>query len=201
MDKFLHSRLFRCLVCLVLVCCILINCSPIRAKATAIVGPVAVITGIGFLAWMMAMSAGVLIEPTVDAVNAMGKSLQNSIDIWIEDTAEDISQATESWRESCSDIEDWLAAHPNYKPIYTDPDLGPDPDWGIDFTDGAIALGSSLMLGFAKWVGECIASGKLGEVEEEVEVEIPKGYASYSGNILPVLPDNNYPYIACYSKV
>ena len=36
MDKFLHSRFFRFLVCFVLVCAILINCSPIRAEATGI---------------------------------------------------------------------------------------------------------------------------------------------------------------------
>ena len=51
MLKFLHSPLFRCLICAILIGCILVNCSPLRADAfaggaavTAIVGAAAAVT-------------------------------------------------------------------------------------------------------------------------------------------------------------
>lgn len=51
MRKFLFSPFFRCLICLILISCILVNCSPIRADAfatgaavTAIVGSAAAVT-------------------------------------------------------------------------------------------------------------------------------------------------------------
>lgn len=76
MDKFLHSRFFRFLVCFVLVCAILINCSPIRAKA--FVG----LSSSALIALTYLMAAGVVIVPTSIAVaNSIGKSLDDRIEV------------------------------------------------------------------------------------------------------------------------
>ena len=74
MDKFLHSRLFRFLVCLILVCCILVNVSPIRAKA------VAGLTASAVYALLYMMAAGVvIIPPSIAVANAIGKKLDEEV--------------------------------------------------------------------------------------------------------------------------
>lgn len=54
----MRSRFFRALVCLLLVCCILVNCSPIRAKASAIVAGLTVYEVLGYLTLILGITAG-----------------------------------------------------------------------------------------------------------------------------------------------
>lgn len=87
MRKFLHSPLFRCLICLILISCILVNCSPIRADAfaagaavTAIVGAAAaasVVAGVMVALGVMPDSTNTgafntVVNECVDALTASG---------------------------------------------------------------------------------------------------------------------------------
>ena len=64
-------RFFKRLVCFVLICCILINCSPIKAEAVA----VETALGIGLVAILIAASAGVAFHPnTADQVVALART-------------------------------------------------------------------------------------------------------------------------------
>ncbi len=163
MDKLLRSRIFRFLVCFVLVCSLLINWSPLRAEATEIgIG----VTGIGVLFWFMLMFGGMVIEPTQDVLNGLDRAGQAYIDDWIEDTAEDVQKATESWKESVMDINEWMAQHPDYKPVYPDPSPQPDPDWGFHWDEnGNIVLGSMLGGALARWIADSILADGV-EVED-----------------------------------
>lgn len=86
MRKFLHSPLFRCLICLFLISCILVNCSPLRADAfgagaavTAIVGAaaaVSVVAGVMMALGVMPDSANTAAFETV--VNGCTSALTSS---------------------------------------------------------------------------------------------------------------------------
>ena len=55
MRKLVTSRLFRCILCLILVCCLLVSWSPIRARAVAVEG--AVVTGTGVVLELLPVAA------------------------------------------------------------------------------------------------------------------------------------------------
>ena len=56
MRRILHSRLLRCIVCFCLICCIFVNCSPIRAKAVV---PESILVGAGIVIGSILLGLGV----------------------------------------------------------------------------------------------------------------------------------------------
>lgn len=88
----------RVLVCLALVCCILVNASPIKAKAAATT------TGLSLLGMMIALMGGVALQPqTAEEFDAIGQSFSNSLTTWgkvnaMEEVIEVfLSQAWDDW--------------------------------------------------------------------------------------------------------
>lgn len=81
MSKLVSSRAFRLLVCLLVVCCILVNASPIRAKATAVapaaaasvvgLSPLAAVAGILVCLGVLAVGSGAFDELVRDVVDAL----------------------------------------------------------------------------------------------------------------------------------
>ena len=69
MRNFFRSPLFRCLVCLILVCCILVNVSPIRSEAFA--GAVTAVVG--------TTAAAVVVASAFQALGVMPDSNQTSV--------------------------------------------------------------------------------------------------------------------------
>ena len=79
MREFLHSPLFRCLTCIILICCILLNTSPIRSEASAIVVG-ATVSAAGVFATLFAMAMGVVfVDLTADLINGLGVSFVDHI--------------------------------------------------------------------------------------------------------------------------
>ena len=76
MRDFFRSPLFRCLVCLILVCCILVNVSPIRAKAFGGLSSAALI----YLLYAAAAGA-VIIPSSITIANAIGKKVDEEVEV------------------------------------------------------------------------------------------------------------------------
>ena len=71
MSKVLHSWLFRFLVCFLVVCCILVNLSPLKAEATAVVGSSLTLSAV--LAWLLSAALGIVsVDLTVESLNRIG---------------------------------------------------------------------------------------------------------------------------------
>lgn len=90
MSKLLHNRVFRFLICLVLVLSLLVNLSPLKAKSTSIV--VGTLTFEAVMAALYSLSIGVCVTAfTVDALNQIGQTLKKAI------TDTDDPTITEAW--------------------------------------------------------------------------------------------------------
>lgn len=192
MDKFWNSRLFRCLVCLVLVCCILVNISPLKAEASAIVAG-ATVSAAGVFATLFAMSMGVVfVDLTANLINGLGDSF-----------VDHVTKSTSTDNET-EILKVWI------EPIQVDLDSGgisqlpPDQDddtntWGA--LAGLFTLPDELKDNFLDW-GKSLIKGE-SQVEVEEEVTAPDGQMYYNGYLFPPLPPDasNYPcaYIGKYT--
>lgn len=89
MHKGTIYKLLRCLVCLILVCCILINCSPLRAKATMVGGYIAGKTAAGVLGWLFSAAMGaVFVDVTYDTLTSMGNDIHSHVGEYYKDDVE-----------------------------------------------------------------------------------------------------------------
>lgn len=78
MRKFLSSRIFRILVCLALICCFLVNSSPIKAKAVVVELTAAQLLKWGIVAMVTLMSCGVFFEiQSENQLQALGRTYYN----------------------------------------------------------------------------------------------------------------------------
>ena len=188
MDKLLRSRLFRCLVCLVLVCCILVNASPMIAEASAIVAG-ATVSAAGVFATLFAMSMGVVfVDLTANLINGLGDSF-----------VDHVTKSTSTDNET-EILKVWI------EPIQVDLDSGgisqlpPDQDddtntWGA--LAGLFTLPDELKDNFLDWGKSLIKGESQVEVEEEVTAE--EGYVYYNGTYskqLSVNPDRPYMFLS-----
>ena len=132
MSNVLHSRLFRILVCLVLVAAFLVNLSPLKAEATAVVA--GALTLEGLLAAMYSMAIGVVaVDLTVETWNKIGEDLE-----------EEIEKADPSVLEVWTDLESMYDSYI--------PGGGQDPDDELKWAEKLKhALSRGLLAAIAVW--------------------------------------------------
>lgn len=164
MSKLLHSRVFRLLVCLILVASFLVNLSPLKAEATAVVGTL--LTFEGLMAALFSMSIGVVaVDLTVETWNKIGQGL-----------GEEIANADSSVAEAWVDVE---ALYNSYGPDDDDPEDA--LEWAEKLKH---ALSRGLLAAIAGWLCSLVNMGGY-EVEGE---NVPSGKLSYNGFIYYSIP-------------
>ena len=177
MDKLLHYRFFRFLVCFVLVCAILINCSPLRAEATVI--GATVVTGTaaaGILGLLFSMAMGVVfVDITAEMVSGIGQSVIDSVtNKYANDT-----ETSNTVKEYFDDLS------------YT---FGGSGDDGTGNGDGKIHILDGIILtGLVAWVSSLIKNDGA-----EIDEEAAEGYEYFNDNSLAILPEidiDSYPYL------
>ena len=149
MSKLQYNRLFRFLVCLVLVLSFLVNLSPLKAEATAVAG--AALSFEGLMSVLYSMGIGIVAtELTVEAWNNIGNSLTKAIT----DTGD--STITEAW----IDLE---AMYDSYIP-----GGGQDPDDELEWAEKLKhALSRGLLGAIAGWLCTLVNLGGF-QVEEDI---------------------------------
>lgn len=165
MDKFFHSRFFRFLVSFVLVCAILINCSPLRAEASAI--GATVVTGTaaaGILGLLFSMAMGVVFaDITAEMVSGIGQSVIDSVtNKYANDT--ETSNTVKEYFDNLS---------------YS---FGGSGDDGTGNGDGKIhILDGVILAGLVAWVKSLIENDSV----DVGDGTAPERYMYYNGVLLP----------------
>lgn len=171
MCRLLHSKVFRVLVCLILVAAFLLNLSPLNANATAVAGTM--LSFEGLMAVLYSMGIGIVAtELTVEAWNKIGQGL-----------GQEIENADPSVLEAWVDVE---ALYNSYGP---DDD---DPEDALEWADKLKhALSRGLLAAIAGWLCSVVKMGGY-EVEGNTVLD---GYAFYNDTLLPEYVSNDgYPY-------
>lgn len=183
MRDLYRSPLFRLLVCLVLVCSLLINLSPIRAKATSVVAGLTITELLTLLTMVVAGGAGVYwtFDTFDQAVDTIGTKIHDQIVI------DDEGPGDEDALDHLVNLTD------NINGMWNGDGSGFDPNLGTKI--------ARALLGYiAAFVGASIITGGLtAEGEEETA---PEGYAYYNGVLIPIIPlHKNYTYnVLSYHK-
>lgn len=163
------KRVLRTLVCFLLICCILINWSPIRAKA--VVTEALAVTGAGVFATMFAIAMGlVAVDLTVQLINGIGDSMTQHLYQW------------GSSAEKLDEVESFLTLLPPQFDNDSDDDGG--DDGSEDPSANTFVIPTDILDGLIDWAKGLI-NGEGVEVEGEAA---PEGYAYYNGVLLPVIP-------------
>ena len=176
------KRIMQAAVCLLVVCCLLFNMSPIRADAVAVS---ASLVTLGAIATLIAGAAGIVfVTDTQEQMAAIGNSFQTFMYQW----------GTSA--EKLDEVENFLTL---YRGI--DSGLGGDDDDDSESPrDTKVKLARGILAGISAWCAS-ILMGNI-QVEEEVETA-PEGYMYYGDRLYPVLPQydtNAYPYaFICFS--
>ena len=159
MDK---KRIFRALVCFVLICALVVNISPIKAKAFAVETAMA----LGAIACIMAMYVGVVFNPQSQAqLVAIGDSFGGYI-----------SERAESLEGSLDATELF-----DYWKLATGGGDGDD----FDPNKTKIKLAKGLLALIAGWIYRAVVTGA---VEGSSGVSAPVGYTFYGEHCLPTGP-------------
>lgn len=180
MSKVLHSRLFRFLVCFLVICCILVNCSPIRAEATAIVATALTLEGL--LALLFSMALGVVaVDLTAETINRIGTDMEETI----------ITQV------DTSELQKWNNLKKYYEKINPDNNGPDDPlEWTKLLKQ---ALAGGLLTAITGWLVSLVNAG---EYEFDGD-SVPDGWAFYNGILLPSIevtfPDYTH-YVVTYDS-
>lgn len=156
------KQFIRVFVCIVLVCILVFNCSPLRAQALE---PISTALGIGVAALLLLGTAGIVFNPTSnDQIEAIGNSMQTYLYQW----------GTSA--EKVDVVDDFFVGLQFY-------DGDPDDDGGDDTPHKRqFKIGNVIKTGIAAWLIS-IASGST-KVEEEGEVA-PSGSAYFGDYLLP----------------
>ena len=157
------KQFIRVFVCIVLVCILLFNSSPLRAQALE---PISTALGIGVAALLLLGTAGIVFNPTSnDQIEAIGNSMQTYLYQW----------GTSA--EKLDDVDEFFGGLTLYE--------GSPDDDGDDDTphERQFKILNAVKTGLAAWLIS-IASGST-KVEEDVEVAA-QGYAYYNGVSLPM---------------
>lgn len=161
MDK---QRIFRALVCFVLICSLVVNISPIKAKAFA----TETVMALGAIACIMAMYVGVVFNPQSQAqLVAIGDSFGGYI-----------SERAESLEDSL-DVTELF----DYWELATGGGDGDD----FDPNRTKIKLARGLLKLIAGWIYTAVVTGAV-EGSSSVSSEAPEGYAYYNGFLFPEIP-------------
>lgn len=162
MDK---QRIFRALACFVLICALVVNISPIRAKA---VDPVT-LTGAAMIGLAACLAAGVVILPqTIELANQFGASFEQQIkDVTIVYVDKDT-------------LWDYYIRMRNK----LDNRFSSEWDPGEFHDDLEHALAAGLITAISSIMIAAVATGGF----EAPSAEAPEGYAYYNGLELPVIP-------------
>lgn len=165
MRDLYRSPLFRLLVCLVLICSLLINLSPIRAKATSVVAGLTITELLTLLTMVVAGGAGVYwtFDTFDQAVDTIGTKIHDQIVI------DDEGPGDEDALDHLVNLTD------NINGMWNGDGSGFDPNLGTK-------LARALLGYIAAFVGASIVTGGL---TDEEETEAPVGYAYYNGVLLP----------------
>ena len=173
MSKVLHSRLFRFLVCFLVICCILVNLSPLKAEATAVVGTALTLEGILALLFSMAMGV-VAVDLTAETINRIGTDMEETI----------ITQV------DTSELQKWNNLKNYYEKINPDNNGPDDPlEWTKLLKE---ALAGGLLAAITGWL--CTLVNMDGyEIDTD---SVPDGWAIYGDYLYPIFPEiDGYPYI------
>lgn len=208
MDK---KRIFRALVCFVLICVFMINTSPIRIRvgATA-VDPVSV-GAAAILMWFIGTYMGVVFNPTTANLNSLWNTIQVDVPPAIYSYYDDEEAAVAAQ-------DDWQRAMYNFDfSIYDDDDFDEPDDsdpgdsseevfdaekskWGFGFNkSNTIAIGAELGAFLVDYFANIAEQGGF---EAFTGAEAPEGYAYYNGLLLPSFecPSHSHEYYFGYSS-
>lgn len=171
-----YKRIARMLVCLVLVCALVVNISPIKAEA--IVGEaVATYVGYGIVAALVLGTAGFVISPTgQDQLENLGHAFQTSMYQW----------GTSA--EKLDEVEEFFTG----LMLYNGSTGGGDDD--DDDLDRIFKIPEAIRRGVAALTAGAILASSL--VVPDKLNEAPEGYAYYNGILAPDFPSgiDDYPY-------
>ena len=167
----MKSRIFRAVVCFLLICCLVVNMSPIKAEAVLLETYLLY----GVVASMVLMSAGVVFHAATDPqLQAMGKSFYNSMYQW----------GTEA--QKLDEVEAFfngLSIHET-----------PDDDDVTTPNDHKIELARGILAGIMAWTCSILLDREKINAGEEA----PEGYAYYNGYYLPIIEQSANPYMVCF---
>lgn len=164
MSDLQFNRVFRFLVCLLLVLSLLVNLSPLKAEATAVVA--GALTFEGLMAALFSMSIGIVaVDLTVQTWNKIG-----------EDLGEEIANADPSIAEAWVDVE---ALYNSYGPDDDDPEDA--LEWAEKLKH---ALSRGLLGAIAGWLCTLVNMGGY-EVESD---SLSDGWFYYGNTFLPQIP-------------
>lgn len=154
----MKNKWFRLLVCLVVAVALIVNISPMRAKAVA-----GTLTGSAIMYWLYALAAGVVIAPpTIAAANKLGEQLDDAVKVKVQ------SDFWDTYTTICDNLDN----------------LVPEWDPGDFHNDLKTLLARGLLGAIGTMVVGAVLTGKH-EVEGETEAE--EGYAYYNGYLFPEL--------------
>lgn len=159
------SRLFRILVCVVLICSFIFNVVSIPSKALVIADDIA----LGITALLLLAACGMVIVPQLSPdISNVGQSFRTSMLDWGKST------------DTYDDVVVWINAFSLY-----DPSGGDDDDGDDSPNKTKINLARGILAGITAWIASTIMAGKI-EVEEEIPV--PEGWISLGGVSYPPIP-------------
>lgn len=195
MDK---KRLFRLLVCFLLICSFLINVSPIRIRVEAtVVDPISV-GAAAVLMWFIGTYMGVVFNPTASNLNSLWNTIQVDVPPAIYSYYDDEEAAVAA-------LDDWQRAIYNFDFSQYDDDDSSDNEsgesdpgegseesfdqeaskWGFGFNkSNTITIGAELGAFLVDYFANIAEQGGF----EAFTSGAPEGYAYYNGFLLPDLP-------------
>lgn len=175
------KRIARALVCLVLVCALVVNISPIKTEAI-VAEAVATYLGYGIVAALVLGTAGFVISPTgQDQLENLGHAFQTSMYQW----------GTSA--EKLEEVEEFFAG----LTLYNGGTGSGDDD---DDIDHRFKIPEAIRRGVAAFTAAAILAGSL--VVPEKTLEAPNGYTFYGEHCLVTAPapSDTLPYTClCYS--
>ena len=168
------KRFGQVFVCFLLICCLLINQSPIKAHALGL----GVSIGLGIMGALILVSAGVALHPeTAEDFVSIGNSMTTSLREW----------GRANSREA--EVESWIAGIQIYDYVYNGGN--DDPDGPRDYKT---PLARGLLAGISAWCASII----LGTNQIKKDFLAEYGFAYYNGFYFRHLPENafesSYPY-------
>lgn len=181
----MKSRIFRAVICLVLICCLVINLSPLRAKA---VGPVTITTAAILGATVIALAAYcgfVFAPPDVGFIEDVGEDFEEFLDVVIytggfpgSDDDDEVDELVDTITSAMLDTVD----------SYTN-NVGDALRGSTALTDPAIYGGFvGTMAAFRLYLKWMIQNGFLDRAFDAEQA--PDGFMFYNQHILPEIPDD-----------
>lgn len=167
-------RFFRTLICILLICCILVNVSPIRARA------VSVGLTLGELLLLLGGIAGIVCGPGIaDNAAAAETSFMNSI------------------ADASQEVKDGVAEIVSVISLFPTPDDFPDAPEDGGARDTQILLSRGILGAIATWLSVYAISGLLSKGETA-----PSDMMFYNGIMFPTIPVvEDHPYsVIVYSQ-